>query len=104
MINVRKYFSRTQESIGGAIPSGLALFVVMFFYWIQQPLILSDFGVAGLSAGFYTLAAQGQLRLIASSAGEQSYSRARCADRSHAPARPGRACGGREELRRGMPK
>src|ERR1700731_3946712 len=48
MINVRKYLSRTQESIGGAIPSGLALFVVMFFYWIQQPLILSDFGVAGL--------------------------------------------------------
>src|SRR6266436_2119407 len=48
MINVRKYFSRTQESIGGAIPSGLALFAVMFFYWIQQPLILSDFGVAGL--------------------------------------------------------
>jgi NitT/TauT family transport system substrate-binding protein len=31
-----------------------------------------DFGVAGLSAGFYTLAAQGQLRLIAASAGEQS--------------------------------
>ena len=32
MINVRNYLSRTQESIGGAIPSGLALFVVMFFY------------------------------------------------------------------------
>src|SRR5260370_10104868 len=48
MMNGRTFFSRTQESIGGAIPSGLALFVVMFFYWIQQPLILSDFGVAGL--------------------------------------------------------
>ena len=30
-----------------------------------------DFGVSGLLAGFYTLAAQGQLRLIASSAGEE---------------------------------
>ena len=39
MINVRNYFSRIQGSIGGAIPSGVALFVVMFFYWIQQPLI-----------------------------------------------------------------
>lgn len=29
-----------------------------------------DFGVSGMSAGFYTLAAQGQLRLIADSAGE----------------------------------
>jgi NitT/TauT family transport system substrate-binding protein len=29
-----------------------------------------DFGVAGLSAGFYTLASHGQLRLIASSGGE----------------------------------
>ena len=48
MINVRNYFSRIQGSIGGAIPSGVALFVVMFFYWIQQPLILSDFGVSGL--------------------------------------------------------
>src|SRR3984893_17502251 len=48
MINVRKYLIRIQESIGGAVPSGLALFVVMFFYWIQQPLILSDFGVGGL--------------------------------------------------------
>src|SRR5258708_29220192 len=48
MMSVRKCFSRTQESIGGASPSGLALFVVMFFYWIEQSLILSDFGIAGL--------------------------------------------------------
>jgi NitT/TauT family transport system substrate-binding protein len=32
----------------------------------------ADFGVAGLSAGFYALAAQGQLRLLASSGGESA--------------------------------
>jgi NitT/TauT family transport system substrate-binding protein len=30
-----------------------------------------DFGVAGMSAGFYTLAGQGQLRMIAASSGEE---------------------------------
>lgn len=30
-----------------------------------------DFGVSGLSAGFYTLAGQGQLKLLASSSGEE---------------------------------
>ncbi len=50
----------------------------MVFLDSAQPIAIGvasggvDFGVAGLSAGFYTLAAQGQLRLIASSAGEQS--------------------------------
>ena len=70
MINVRKYLSRTQESIGGAIPSGLALFVVMFFYWIQQPLILSDFGVAGLfnQSVALTIAAIAQTLVVVSGA------------------------------------
>jgi NitT/TauT family transport system substrate-binding protein len=49
----------------------------MVFFDSAQPIAVGvasggvDFGVAGLSAGFYTLAAQGQLRLIAGSAGEQ---------------------------------
>src|SRR5579862_2101842 len=49
----------------------------MVFFDSAQPIAVGvasggvDFGVAGLSAGFYTLAAQGQLRLIAASAGEQ---------------------------------
>lgn len=49
----------------------------MVFFDSAQPIAVGvasggvDFGVAGLSAGFYTLGAQGQLRLIASSAGEQ---------------------------------
>ncbi len=49
----------------------------MVFFDSAQPIAVGvasggvDFGVAGLSAGFYTLAGQGQLRLIASSAGEQ---------------------------------
>ena len=49
----------------------------MVFFDSAQPIAVGvasggvDFGVSGLSAGFYTLAAQGQLRLIASSAGEQ---------------------------------
>src|SRR5260370_7330319 len=70
MINVRKYLSRTQESIGGAIPSGLDLFVVMFFYWIQQPLILSDFGVAGLfnPSVALTIAAIAQTLVVVSGA------------------------------------
>jgi len=49
----------------------------MVFFDSAQPIAVGvasggvDFGVSGLSAGFYTLAAQGQLRLIASSAGEE---------------------------------
>src|SRR5579862_6033655 len=49
----------------------------MVFFDSAQPIAVGvasggvDFGVAGLSAGFYTLAAQGQLRLIGASAGEQ---------------------------------
>ena len=49
----------------------------MVFFDSAQPIAVGvasgsvDFGVSGLSAGFYTLAGQGQLRLIASSAGEQ---------------------------------
>lgn len=51
--------------------------VEMVFFDSAQPIAVGvasggiDFGVSGLSAGFYTLAAQGQLRLIAASAGEQ---------------------------------
>src|ERR1700733_9460130 len=50
--------------------------VEMVYFDSAQPIAVGvasggvDFGVAGLSAGFYTLAAQGQLRLIASSGGE----------------------------------
>jgi NitT/TauT family transport system substrate-binding protein len=49
----------------------------MVFFDSAQPIAVGvtsgdvDFGVSGLSAGFYTLAAQGQLRLLASSAGEE---------------------------------
>jgi NitT/TauT family transport system substrate-binding protein len=49
----------------------------MVFFDSAQPIAVGvasggvDFGVSGLSAGFYTLAGQGQLRLLASSAGEQ---------------------------------
>lgn len=49
----------------------------MVFFDSAQPIAVAvasgdvDFGVSGLSAGFYTLAARGQLRLIASSAGEE---------------------------------
>ncbi len=51
--------------------------VQMVFFDGAQPISLGvasgdiDFGVAGLSASFYTLAAHGQLKLIASSAGEE---------------------------------
>jgi NitT/TauT family transport system substrate-binding protein len=51
--------------------------VDMVFFDSAQPISVGvasgdiDFGVSGLSAGFYTLAAQGQLRLIAASAGEE---------------------------------
>jgi NitT/TauT family transport system substrate-binding protein len=54
-----------------------ALDVEMVFFDSAQPISVGvasggiDFGVSGLSAGFYTLAADGQLRLIASSAGEE---------------------------------
>jgi NitT/TauT family transport system substrate-binding protein len=50
--------------------------VEMVFFDSSQPISVGvasgdlDFGVSGSSAGFYTLAAQGQLRIIASSAGE----------------------------------
>jgi NitT/TauT family transport system substrate-binding protein len=50
--------------------------VEMVYFDSAQPIAVGvasggvDFGVAGLSAGFYSLAAQGQLRLIASSGGE----------------------------------
>jgi len=50
--------------------------VEMIYLDSAQPIAIAvasgdaDFGVAGLSASFYTLAAQGQLRLIASSGGE----------------------------------
>lgn len=49
----------------------------MVFFDSAQPIAVGvasggiDFGVSGLSAGFYTLAGAGQLRLIAASAGEQ---------------------------------
>jgi NitT/TauT family transport system substrate-binding protein len=51
--------------------------VGMVFFDSAQPISVGvasgdiDFGVSGLSAGFYTLAAQGQLRIIAASAGEE---------------------------------
>jgi NitT/TauT family transport system substrate-binding protein len=54
-----------------------ALDVEMVFFDSAQPISVGvasgdiQFGVSGLSAGFYTLAADGQLRLIASSAGEE---------------------------------
>jgi len=50
----------------------------MVFFDSAQPIAVGvasggvDFGVAGLSAGFYTLGAQGQLRLIAGSSTEES--------------------------------
>lgn len=50
--------------------------VAMMYLDSAQPIAVAvasgdvDFGVAGLSAGFYALASQGQLRLIASSGGE----------------------------------
>jgi NitT/TauT family transport system substrate-binding protein len=49
----------------------------LVFFDSAQPIAVAvtsggvDFGVSGLSAGFYNLAGQGQLRLIASSSGEQ---------------------------------
>ena len=49
----------------------------MVFFDSAQPIAVAvtsgdiDFGVSGLSAGFYTLAGQGQLRLLAGSSGEQ---------------------------------
>lgn len=49
----------------------------MVFFDSAQPIAVGvasggvDFGVSGLSAGFYTLGGQGQLRLLASSSGEQ---------------------------------
>ncbi len=51
--------------------------VEMVFFDSAQPISVGvasgdiDFGVSGLSAGFYTLAAQGQLKMIAASAGEE---------------------------------
>ena len=53
-----------------------SLEVEMVFFDAAQPISVGvasgdlDFGVSGMSAGFYALAAQGQLRLIADSAGE----------------------------------
>ncbi len=50
--------------------------IEMIYFDSAQPIAVAvasgdaDFGVSGMSAGFYTLAAQGQLRLIASSGGE----------------------------------
>ena len=50
--------------------------VEMVFFDSSQPISVGvasgdiDLGVSGSSAGFYTLAAQGQLRILASSAGE----------------------------------
>jgi NitT/TauT family transport system substrate-binding protein len=50
--------------------------VEMVYFDSAQPIAVAvasgdvDFGVAGMSAGFYTLAAQGQLRLVASSGGD----------------------------------
>jgi len=50
--------------------------VEMVFFDSSQPISVGvasgdiDFGVSGLSAGFYSLAAQGQLKIIAASAGE----------------------------------
>jgi NitT/TauT family transport system substrate-binding protein len=49
----------------------------MVFFDSAQPISVGvasgdvDFGVSGLSAGFYSLASQGQLKIIAASAGEQ---------------------------------
>jgi NitT/TauT family transport system substrate-binding protein len=67
-----------------AVPVGLArgyfkaqgLDVEMVFFDSAQPISVGvasgdiDFGVSGMSAGFYNLAAQGQLKLIAASGGE----------------------------------
>ncbi|HEX4194614.1 MAG TPA: ABC transporter substrate-binding protein [Stellaceae bacterium] len=67
-----------------AVPIGLArgyfkaqgLDVEMVFFDSAQPISVGvasgdiDFGVSGMSAGFYNLAAQGQLKLIAASGGE----------------------------------
>jgi NitT/TauT family transport system substrate-binding protein len=50
--------------------------VEMVYLDSAQPIAIAvasgdvDFGIAGMSASFYTLGAQGQLRLIASSGGE----------------------------------
>ena len=52
--------------------------VEMMYLDSAQPIAVAvasgdvDFGVAGLSAGFYALASQGQLRLLASSGGESA--------------------------------
>jgi NitT/TauT family transport system substrate-binding protein len=68
-----------------AVPIGIergyfkaqGLDVEMVFFDSAQPISVGvasgdiQFGVAGLSASFYTLAGQGQLKLIASSAGEE---------------------------------
>jgi len=35
-------------SIRSSLPAALGLFTVLVFYWVQQPLILSDFGVTSL--------------------------------------------------------
>ncbi len=67
-----------------AIPIGIergyfkaqGLDVEMVFFDSAQPISVGvasgdiDFGVSGMSAGFYNLAGQGQLKLIAASAGE----------------------------------
>ncbi|HEY1505839.1 MAG TPA: ABC transporter substrate-binding protein [Stellaceae bacterium] len=67
-----------------AIPVGIehgyfkqqGLDVEMVFFDSAQPISVGvasgdiDFGVSGMSAGFYNLAGQGQLKLIAASAGE----------------------------------
>jgi ribose transport system permease protein len=46
--NFREYLRRAPGALSQSLPSALALFAVMIFYWIQEPLILSDFGVLSL--------------------------------------------------------
>ena len=37
-----------RQSIRSSLPAAFGLLVVLIFYWIQQPLILSDFGIMSL--------------------------------------------------------
>ncbi len=78
-IGISKLFS--QAAVPVAIERGYFksqdLDAQMVFFDAAQPIALAvasggvDFGVAGMSAGFFSLAAQGQLRLIASSTREK---------------------------------
>lgn len=78
-IGISKLFS--QAAVPVAIERGyfkdLGIDAQMVFFDAAQPIAVAvasgdvDFGVAGMSAGFFSLAGQGQLRLIASSTREK---------------------------------